>query len=188
MKKYQIEIVQDDSPDSPREWDNLTTMFCFHKRYTLGDKHKYEFDNYDSWAELKEQIELDYKVKAIKPLYLFDHSGITISTSPFNCNWDSGQIGWIIVDEDNIDKICGKDDYSEDDYESFINGEVETYDNYLRGEVYGYKLYEIETCSLGHEHKQIVESCFGYYDEADCKEQAEDLLSHYEKQLETEVG
>ena len=27
------------------------------------------------------------------PLYLFDHSGITMNTSGFSCPWDSGQVG-----------------------------------------------------------------------------------------------
>jgi len=29
------------------------------------------------------------------PLYLYDHSGITISTGPFSCPFDSGQVGFI---------------------------------------------------------------------------------------------
>jgi len=29
------------------------------------------------------------------PLYLYDHSGITMSTGKFSCPWDSGQVGWI---------------------------------------------------------------------------------------------
>mgnify|MGYP003341339394 FL=1 len=41
MKKtYELEIEQDDNGYNPRtEWDNVTTMLCFHKRYNLGDKH-----------------------------------------------------------------------------------------------------------------------------------------------------
>ena len=29
------------------------------------------------------------------PLYLYDHSGITMNTTGFSCPWDSGQVGWI---------------------------------------------------------------------------------------------
>lgn len=32
-----IRIEQDDNPESPREWDNVGTMVCFHDRYNLGD-------------------------------------------------------------------------------------------------------------------------------------------------------
>ena len=34
------------------------------------------------------------------PLYLFDHSGITMNTSGFSCPWDSGQVGWIFCTPD----------------------------------------------------------------------------------------
>lgn len=30
------------------------------------------------------------------PLYLYDHSGITMNTTGFSCPWDSGQVGWIL--------------------------------------------------------------------------------------------
>jgi hypothetical protein len=36
--KRRIRIVHDDSPESPREWDNLGTMVCWHNRYTLGNE------------------------------------------------------------------------------------------------------------------------------------------------------
>ena len=28
--------------DSPRDWDNMGTMVCWHSRYTLGDKHDHD--------------------------------------------------------------------------------------------------------------------------------------------------
>lgn len=48
----------------------------------------------------------------ILPLYLYDHSGITISTVPFSCPWDSGQVGWIYAPKDTFRKATG---YSEDE-------------------------------------------------------------------------
>ena len=35
----------------------------------------------------------------ILPLYLYDHSGISMKTTPFSCQWDSGQVGWIYVEK-----------------------------------------------------------------------------------------
>ena len=32
-----IEIHQEEYPESPRQWDNLGVMTCFHKNYELGD-------------------------------------------------------------------------------------------------------------------------------------------------------
>jgi len=184
MKKFELEIFNDENPESPRSWDNITTIVCFHKRYNLGDKTDYKSSNFDSWEELKQQIEMDEIVLAIKPLYLYDHSGITISTSSFNDRFDSGQVGWIYITENNFKNLCGNMEYDNDRLESIIDSDIKTYDQYLTGEVYGYRLYEIETCNLGCQHKSIVESCGGYYDENDCKEEGMDVLSIYEKEKE----
>ena len=79
MKKYKLEISQDSNPGSPREWYNLGTMVCFHRRYDLGDENDYCSSNYDGWDEMKEDIIEKENVHTILPLYLYDHSGITIS-------------------------------------------------------------------------------------------------------------
>lgn len=37
-----IRSGQDDSPESPREWDNVGTMVCWHRHYKLGDEQPKE--------------------------------------------------------------------------------------------------------------------------------------------------
>lgn len=37
-KHYKLLIVAPFEPMSPREWDNIGTMVCWHKRYDLGDE------------------------------------------------------------------------------------------------------------------------------------------------------
>jgi hypothetical protein len=39
--RYKLEIAYDADPTSPREWDNLGTMVCWHGRYSLVDDHRY---------------------------------------------------------------------------------------------------------------------------------------------------
>ena len=142
MKKYDLVIEHDDDPMNPRtEWDNITTMICFHKRYDLGDKTDYKSSEFNSWEELKKQIESDYKVLSIKPLYLYDHSGITISTSPFGCIWDSGRVGWVFIHEKQLNLICGEEfERGEEKLNLIIDGDVKTYDEYLTGNVYRYTI------------------------------------------------
>ena len=184
MKKFELKVKQDNSPESPRSWDNLTTMICFHKRYDLGDEHNYKSNDFEGWEEIKQQIETDYKVLMIKPLYMYDHSGITISTSSFGCQWDSGQIGWVFIDEKQWIQMMGEDmDRSEDRLDRIIESEVETYDKYITGEVYGYEVYEVETCDKGHEHKTLVESCWGFYDEDECESEGRSMIEHLEKEF-----
>ena len=160
---YEINIYQDSDPESPREWDNLGTMVCFHKRYDLGDQHPYNSGDYDGWNELKAAILDDHPGAIILPLYLYDHSGLSISTRSFvgrshHGDWDSMSIGFIYVDRDAILEEYGWKVLTAARrlrIESYLNGEVDTYDQYLRGDVYGYEI----TDPAG----EPVDSCWGYF-------------------------
>lgn len=44
---------------------------------------------------------------AILPLYLYDHSGLAMSTSDFGDRWDSGCVGFIYMDKDTAMKELG---------------------------------------------------------------------------------
>lgn len=157
-KGYTIEIIQDENSESPREWDNLTTMICFHKRYNLGDKHEIKHQDYSSWQEMEQAINKKYRPVIIKPIYLLDHSGITIATSNFNNRWDSGQIGFVLVSRKQaLECFCVKRITTEikEKAERLLNAEVEAYDQYLRVDVYGYSVKDSE----GEE----IDSCWGYY-------------------------
>lgn len=79
------------------------------------------------------------------PLYLYDHSGLTISDKPFGCTWDSGPVGFIVVSVDKLRKeglmtpdarLAPK---TRKRIENVLRGEIEQYDAYLQGQVYGFK-------------------------------------------------
>jgi len=137
-------------------------MVCFHKRYDLGDTQTdYRQEAFESWDELKAEIIKKEKPLVIKPLYMLDHSGITISTSDFNDRWDSGQIGWVYITNKTID-VCGttiKNDETFAQYKKrlgeYLDAEVEVYDQYVRGDVY---LFE-----LTGENGEVIDSCGGFY-------------------------
>ena len=177
---YRVKIVYDNDADDPRYWDNLGKMVCFHKKYKLGDKHYFDADVYNGWEDMKEHITYLEDVCVILPLYLYDHSGITISTTPFNDRWDSGQVGWIYATKQDVRKEYRTRYISEtirEKVETFLKGEVETYNKYITGQVYMYNIYKVETCSLGDEHLTFVDSCSGYYDVEDCKSEATDYIN-----------
>jgi hypothetical protein len=70
----------------------------------------------------------------IKDLYLYDHSGISISTSPFSCRWDSGQVGFIYLTRQK----CEEEGVDFDKAEDVLEGEVMSLDQYFTGDVWGY--------------------------------------------------
>lgn len=175
--KYKIEIIQDTDPEDPRGWDNLGTMVCFHGRYNLGDKHDYRSSHFHSYNELERQIERDEKIGVILPLYLYDHSGITMNTTGFSCPWDSGRVGFIFVSKKKIREEFGVKYVTKklvEKVEKQLVGEVETYDQYLRGDVYGFRITDTET-------DEEIDSCWGFYGSDYCMEEAKSIVQHYVK-------
>lgn len=79
------------------------------------------------------------------PLYLMDHGGISISTGAFGCPWDSGQVGFIYVSEEKARETLGWGKITASRLAQVLEvlrAEVEEYDAYLQGEVYGFDLQE----------------------------------------------
>jgi hypothetical protein len=153
-----LKVLHDSSADSPREWDNLGTMVCFHNRYDLGDNHNYNSDDYNNWEEMKKAIEKEENTAVILPLYLYDHSGISISTGAFSCRWDSGQIGFIFISKEKaLQEFGGKIVTAKlkERLVGILEGEVETYDQYVRGEVYGFQIVD--------EDDNHIDSGYGFY-------------------------
>jgi len=170
---YLIKILQDIEPENPREWDNLGRMVCFHKKYSLGDQHNYNSNNFCSWDELLSQISKDHQLAVIIPIYMYDHSGITISTTPFSCPWDSGQIGFIFVSKEYALKEYGGSKITKKLKEKLTQhliGEVETYDQYLTGDVYGFQI------TLNDEE---LDSCWGYFGTESCLNEAKSIVESY---------
>jgi hypothetical protein len=105
-------------------------------------------------------------VAVILPLYLYDHSGITMNTTGFSCGWDSGQVGFIYVSRETLRKEYSVKRISNKIVEKatkLLIGEVETYDQFLKGDVYGFKVFKVETCDKGCEHEEEIGSCWGFY-------------------------
>ena len=152
-----VNIYQDSTDESPREWDNLGTMACFHRRYTLGDKTDFTAD------ELIEFLSDNLDKIIALPLYLYDHSGLSMSWSdrgyPFNDQWDAGQVGFIYVTYEKLQseyhwKHITKARKAK--IVQYLKNEVETYDQYLTGDVYGFEV----VCNLCND---ALDSCWGFY-------------------------
>jgi len=143
-----------------------------------GDGWTYLARNFDDpIAESDRRIErvvnrvLDEQVPVMLPLYLYDHSGITMRTTGFSCPWDSGQVGFIYVTKEklrqeySVKRVTGA---TIKRAEGVLKGEVETYDDYLTGNVWGYSIEvtSSETCdTCGHtDHPtEFDDSCWGFY-------------------------
>ena len=168
-KNHTISIHYDSDAESPRTWDNLAEFHCSHRRYSLGDKG-FNYSNGQDCIEAAQEAEKQGDV--VLPLYLYDHSGITISLSPFSCPWDSGQVGFVIIHREKMLSEFGAKKFSKSLKAKALKiaqVEVETYDQYLRGEVYGYKI------------DPNGDSCWGVYGQEECLNEAKSVVDSMEK-------
>jgi len=144
-KNFEIRIEQDPSPEDPRAWGGHCTMVCDHNRYLLGDQNL-------SSDDVKELMEESYWL----PLYLYDHSGITMRTSRFACQWDSGRVGTIFIEKKKALEEAPEGEDPKAWAIKVMKGDVEVYDQYLRGNVFGYTICDGRGRDTG-------ESCWGFY-------------------------
>ena len=188
----QLKIFADNFSESPREWDNLGVIAYKSSRYTLGEEEiddpidwlcqKLGYDDLEEYNETN-NIDLDYNNSTFEsleaeffdhyialPVYIYDHSGITINTAPFSCPWDSGQIGYIYIPEEKTTEINSfprnwlNGRSKEEAAKDVLKGEIETFDDYIRGEVFGFRVEEMIKCnSCEGVQIEVIDSCGGFY-------------------------
>ena len=172
---YRFLMERDDMSCDPRNDDNVGIMVCWHQRYKLGDEQpecspaEWEqmlacsvdevVNSLDDHSEgYSGEIARVIREKVVMlPLFLMDHSGLSISAREFNDHWDSCQVGWIYVTSKSI--------ASEgiEDPEGLLRAEVKEYDRYLRGDIYGFVLEQITRCECcGNVDYEGVDSCWGF--------------------------
>ena len=206
-RKLRLVIEQDQFPEDPRSWDNLGTMLCCHREYQLGDcnsnreteeqlaeicrkygKSDEEIDEMTFSEEV--QFILDQDDVCGLPLYITDHSGISMQTYRFDA-WDSSFVGLIFIKKDfYLAQMCLK---NEEDWKAkakeMLKGEVKAYSDFLEGNVYQWTLYEPtvvirqsmdgkELSRTIDEEGEMVNSMVGFYDPT-----LEDVESYFDFEI-----
>jgi hypothetical protein len=220
IRDITIKIERDPDAESPREWDNVGRMVCWHRNYRLGDEQpSVSYKDYrigmveavergfedmiqrleNNWAmtnwgaegtkEFQELVEAKIEARLDKyyfilPLYLYDHSGITMSTGGFSCSWDSGQVGFIYVSKERAREEYGFKRLTKERVQKvyeYLNSEVKTYAAYLEGDVYGYTI----------EGPDIDDSCWGYIgpdgEGSALSEALSNVVAHKESRVDSRI-
>ena len=189
--EVRLRIEYDRDARNPRkEFDHPTTLVLHGRcRYDFGDtewssdkiawalsyheNHLPEGETDEDYEGNLDTYNFDPQQHYVLPVYMYDHSGITINTTGFSCGWDSGLVGCIYVSK--VDAAKEWPTATEAQILTYMVSEVEELDQYLTGDVYG---YVIETDEDDH-----VESSWGYYGQGHCIESGRDAVEYYIEQL-----
>lgn len=163
-----VKIFPDiDSPESPLEWENLATVFVLNPsdRYSFKDtvsSREHEESYRERYGDYPGSV-ADWELYArevlgatvVLPLYMYVHSGVTVSIgdpiNPFGCDLDS-RLYALVFDTAESRERCGT---PLERVEECLRAEMDTFDQWLRGDVYGYVVED----AVG-EH---LDSCYGFY-------------------------
>lgn len=142
-------IVQDEFAYSPDEWgDEECFLVGFHRDFNVIRKGLERAEDIEDWKD-------EYHVL---PLFAYIHSGVSLSTGPYTCKWDSGQVGYI---------LCRKDLFSEEKAAGAADALCEEWNTYLSGDVWAYEVVDI--------HGDIVESLCGIYSRETAEKEAKEM-------------
>lgn len=157
-------VRHEEGPDSPRNWDNLGIITAAHPRYSLSDNGwGFQRGEFSSREEHVKFLKDEYGAVVIKPLYLYDHSGLALSTTSFvgraqHAEWDSGMIGFIFATRADILNRFDRKKLSKKLLErvnQVLENEVELFDLYIQGDVFYFTIENSEG--------EVVDSCGGFF-------------------------
>lgn len=150
---FTMKLYIDEDPTSPKEWDQFGTLVTWHRSYVFDEDGKKAFGEPGEFIEQAKREGWIYL-----PVFMYEHSGISLSAGSFNDPWDSGQVGFIYATREKM-KAEYEGHYKPRSWagraRKLLLCEIKTWDTYVTGDVYG---YVIENEDGDHE-----DSCWGFY-------------------------
>ena len=151
-------LVPDSHAEHPRsESDHITTLVAWSRTFNLSDEPGYKSPEHfrlHLWTEIfpdllddvEENVEdfddlpdhIRDRINAtpypgfLQEVYMHNHGGIKLSTEPFSDQWDSGWLGWIYINPDNMKKY----NLNHDKALARAKAELQQLEGYSNGEVY----------------------------------------------------
>lgn len=162
---YTVNLKYDYMPDNPRSWDCLGTMYFEKMRnYQFQDEVIPEYwideegeswdisdeDSFKAWREYEGD-----KLAIVLPIYMYEHSGVVLRTTQTT---PRGVVsGYIALTEEKLLKEYGKiDEETIKTATEALTDEVNTYNQYINGEVYYSEVMDGE---------EFVDGSGGFYDQ-----------------------
>lgn len=163
---FDVNILVSHDTENPLEWGNATLLTA-HRRYTFGgDKLPFDANS------IEEAFDWHLDGKGLTrrdviwlQVYLYDHSGLALSDTPFGDPWDSGQLGYIyesradIRAEYHVQRISAKREQS---VLERLRHTLQLLEHWANGDVYAWEIPALDEYGGGfygwdHDASGLVE-------------------------------
>lgn len=161
-----VRIVQDDCPESPRDWDNLGTMQSVERDYGPNERFKGHYTFWDVIESLADyaanfkirayDVPREHLLRAVNKHYVIlpywrSRSGeCSVGTYPI-AESDERCDGLIFLSFSRLQS----EGLTPERAAECLKGEVETYGQWASGDVFGYVIED--------ENGETLDSCWGFY-------------------------
>lgn len=164
--------------ERPIDQDELFKYALHHGRYSFrNDFPQINTGDYNNWEEYLNAIQEDLEQEILSfPIYMYEHSGISFSTTPFGYIWDSGKLGYAIITKEKLFKEYNVEKITESlkkNLMGFLQNILKEHTQYINGEIYTVELYK-----LGDEVKdnEFVDSVGWLYTIENIEEAVHELI------------
>lgn len=166
-----LKIFWDECPFSPREDGTCESTFVVaHSRYRSPDENPF-----DSMEELVDTVCKEESEYIWDYVSRHEHGNVIYSRGESR-GWDSCTCGVIFISKEAVCELYQVKEISQEvliRVHDRFDSELKEYTNYVNGEVYGYKLYQMDG--------ELIDDCWGFYEEP---EGCLDYLGFKESDLE----
>jgi hypothetical protein len=190
-ENYFLDIKQDDNAESPDSWGNTDMFLVYdHKQCTIerdgfAPRNIYEYLEQCKNSDTIDLRNDDFDKYWIFTVYAYIHSGVSLSLSRGTDRFDTSSTGFILIEKEIGGWSIGSKPYivTEPEATKYAEGLIETWNQYLSGEVYSFTVVELNKCKCCGTIEEIEHgSCGGFYGSIS-KELLNDMIGYTEYNL-----
>ncbi len=176
-----LRVYQDIHPESPNDWKNTDCFLVYDHRQFTVKREGFDPKDIAEWYNASFRT-LEYDGYYVFPVAAYIHSGVilNLTNSLKRQGWDTSVSGFVLVHKESITVDKTKHKTKEDAARSYAEDLIGTWNQYLSGEIYGFRVFkQVKYYKISEEklnNLNIVNYIIDYISIEEFKEVVEELI------------